>query len=66
MSSADSHTKSGTFEDSTPLPKNGTSSAANDTLKEEKGPPFSDDCNAEPINPFIPSAGDDEFPILAV
>lgn len=24
------------------------------------------DGNSEPINPFIPSAGDDEYPILAV
>ena len=24
------------------------------------------DKNSEPINPFIPSAGDDEYPILAV
>ena len=39
------------------LPENHNQDTKNQSLADE---------NSEPINPFIPSAGDEEYPILAV
>ena len=49
----------------TMLPAISDSKLAENHNQDTKPQPLIDK-NSEPINPFIPSAGDDEYPILAV
>ena len=47
------------------LPAIADSKPLENLSQDKQGQPLVDG-NSEPINPFIPSAGDEEYPILAV